>query len=224
MCIRDRSKATMQARQSWKKIMPEVDTKFKELDQIFQSNSDSATESWGNSQESNLTPKDLGMRGKTVELIGEQIETIRQMVEGNLKQRMRSLDEKANKAAEALKQLSPNGLPDLDPASVEHYEKYLTKESEIDKYFDQIYEQNVGLLKKADEVLDNTKHANAIFEEMEQEMDDVTLVAEKAVEMSAKVNRWLKARGCGMVTIYVLMILLVLGICFAVYTAWGGST
>lgn len=216
----DQSRSTMKARQTWKTLIPQIESKFKALEALHVSTTDEAKESWVNDPGSGPTPKQLTERQKTVGLIKNQIEQIKQMVEGTLKQRVRSLQEKANKAAETLRQLSPDGMPDLDPESWEHYNKYLQKDLEIDRYFDELYEQNVKLLEKGGQVYETQKELNAGFELLEEKVDEAAIIAEKAVTMAQKINRWLKARGAGMVCIYVLMLLLVLGVAYAIYQTW----
>ena len=61
------------------------------------------------------------------------------------------------------------------------------------------------------------------YELLGQDVENITQVAEKALTMSKKVKRWLKARGKGLVCVYVLMILLLLAACYATYCANGGS-
>lgn len=217
----EESRKGLEARQSWKSLIPELDKAFQGLQQIHQSSAADAKSSWANGQKGDLTPKKLSLRQKTVDLIRDQIETIKQMVEGTLKQRVRSLEDKADKCADTLRQLG--GLPALDPASYEHYSKYLAKDLEIESYFDSIYEQNVELEKKGQLVLENSERNNQGFQLLSEKIDEVTEVAEKAVTMSDKVHRWLQARGTGMVCIYVLLLLLVLGIAYSVYVAWGGQ-
>eukprot|EP00656_Telonema_subtile_P014780 TRINITY_DN17646_c0_g1_i4.p1 TRINITY_DN17646_c0_g1~~TRINITY_DN17646_c0_g1_i4.p1 ORF type:complete len:345 (-),score=89.93 TRINITY_DN17646_c0_g1_i4:90-1124(-) len=194
------SRKGLEARQSWKTLIPELDTAFQKLHQVHETTAADAKSGWANGQKGGLTPKKLSLRQKTVDLIRDQIETIKQMVDGTLKQRVRSLEDKADKCADTLRQLG--GLPDLDPASYEHYSKYLAKDLEIESYFDSIYEQNVELERKGEIVLENSIRNNEAFELLAERIDEVTLVAEKAVGMADKVHNWLKARGNGLVCIY----------------------
>lgn len=143
-------------------------------------------------------------------------------MDGTLKHRARSLDAKEAKCSGAIEQLGR--LTDLDPKSVENYSKYLAKDQQIDEYFEKLFEQNVLLEARGEIVYENAKRNNAGFELLEEKIENVTQVAEKAVGMADKVNRWLKARGTGMVVIYVVVILLVLAVAYSCYKAWGGAS
>lgn len=217
----------MAKRRRWTELVPLMDKELDKLNQIQIELQDTARQQWKDGvNDLDMSPQKLAMQQKTVKLIEDQIESVKQMVEGSLKQRVKTLEEKANKALLALQKLGPEdsgGMPDLDPESWERYEKYIAKDLEIDAMFNSLYEQNVQLFEIGAQVLDQSKQNNAAYELLGQDVENITQVAEKALTMSKKVKRWLKARGKGLVCVYVLMILLLLAACYATYCANGGS-
>jgi len=224
---REDSVGLMAKRRRWTQLVPLMDAELDELNKIQIKLQDTARQQWKDgANDLDMSPQKLALQQKTVKLIEDQIASVKQMVEGSLKQRVKTLEEKANKALLALQKLGPEdsgGMPDLAPESWERYEKYIAKDLEIDAMFDSLYEQNVQLFEIGSQVLDQSKQNNAAYELLGQDIETITQVAEKALTMSKKVKRWLKARGKGLVCVYVLMILLLLAACYATYCANGGA-
>ena len=80
-----------------------LDRTLKELEDIFRKSKNITRTQWAQGDRSGLRPSDLAKREKTLKLIGDQVNDVKDMVNGSLKHRVRNLQEKADNAAQAIK-------------------------------------------------------------------------------------------------------------------------
>lgn len=82
---------------------PKLDSKLVELEEIFRKSKDTARVQWAQGDRTGIPPSSLARREKVLQLIREQVNDVKEMVNGTLKRRVRNLQEKADNAAQAIK-------------------------------------------------------------------------------------------------------------------------
>ena len=114
-------------------------------------------------------------------------------------------------------------MEDLDPDSWKNYNKFLKKDQEIDKKLEALYLVNKEMLEIAQKVYEEGKKQDVLTDSNRNAVERVKNKAIRANATIQGVQDAIEGKGSGKICIYIVLICLIIGVAYAIYTMANGE-